>query len=132
MSLLKHLLLVANADGEYHPQEDVFLEWFAKKSGVSKKNLVKIKNWPSAVEFRVPVGRDERFFHLFSLVEMMLADQKIKEEEIILCHKLASELEFKETVIGELVYSIRENILMGHDVSETMRRVSYMIKFKGE
>ncbi|MCI0751909.1 MAG: hypothetical protein L0Y35_08730 [Flammeovirgaceae bacterium] len=126
---IKNLILMANVDGEYHEKENVFLKEFAKKTGTSRKKMIEIKNNLNLINFSLSQDKGVRFQQLYDFIAMMLADGKIREEEVLLCKQLAGQLDFNKDVIDTLVYSIQSNVLMGHDVEETKLRVQTLIKF---
>jgi hypothetical protein len=120
---------MANVDGDYHVSENFFLESLAKEKNISKQKLRDIINNLSKVDYDVPEDKNLRYEQLYQAIKMMMADGKIKDEELLFCYEIASALDFKREVRDRLITSIQESILEGQDETATRLRVTTLLEF---
>jgi uncharacterized tellurite resistance protein B-like protein len=120
-SHMKNLFEMAMIDSHFDDSEYELLEKLAKKHKVSVKELNKIKEDPSQIEFELPNDKDEKFEQFFELVHMMAIDENIFDEEMNLCKIFAKKFGYNNGV--ELVKVIAQNIGNGQNWKETKTRV---------
>jgi len=121
-SHMKNLLEMAMADSHFDDSEYQLLKTLANKYKVSEKELEKIKEDPSGIEFEVPAKKEEKFEQFFELVHMMTVDHDIDRAELNLCKIFAKKFGFADP--DEMIDVIVENIKNGLDWQESMSRVS--------
>lgn len=127
-SHVKNLLEVALSDGKYDAKEEKLLKSILKRSGRGGLYIAKVKSRMDEIEFVMPGTDNERFDQIYDLITMMMADGDIDENELRVCNKYAVKLGFDLKLVEELVFSIRENINVGHSIEETRKRIRYMLK----
>ena len=118
---MKNLFEMAMIDSHFDDSEYQLLEKLAKKHKVSKKELEKIKEDPSQIEFELPKDKNVKFEQFFELVHMMAIDESIFDEEMNLCKIFAKKFGYDNG--EELVKVIAQNIGNGQDWKETKARV---------
>ena len=121
-SHMKNLLEMAMADSHFDDSEYTLLKKLAKKHKVSEKELEKIKDDPSNIDFELPKNKEEKFEQFYELVNMMTIDQDIDSAEINLCKIFAEKFGYEKD--DEMINVIVENIKNGLDWQESMARVS--------
>jgi hypothetical protein len=127
-SHMKNLLEMAMVDGHFDNSEESLLSNIARRYNVSTRQLDEIRKDPDSIEFEVPKEKSEKFRQLFDLVHMMLIDTHVDSEEVKLCHIFGRRFGYSENKVKELVYAISKNIENGQNVSETMKRVEWLIE----
>ncbi len=127
-SHLKNLWEVAMSDGHIDDREVNLLLKIAKRHGVGRGRVNKIKGKMDAIEFFKPDNDKERFDQMYDLVMMMMADSEIDENEMRVCNKYAEKLGFDKRIVDDLVVSISSNITVGNDSEETKERIKHMLK----
>jgi uncharacterized tellurite resistance protein B-like protein len=70
--------------------------------GVSDEKVAEIVSHPQPIEDLNLLSDDQKFEYIYSLVQLMKADGQVFKSEIAFCEKVAEELGYKKTVIGEL------------------------------
>ena len=53
------------------------------------------------------LNEQQRFEYIVSLVQLMKIDERLYQEEIVFCSKVASRLGYDRTVMFEMMYSVR-------------------------
>jgi uncharacterized tellurite resistance protein B-like protein len=120
-SHMKNLFEMAMVDSHFDDSELELLQKLAKKHRVSEKELKKIQEDPSKVEFELPDNADEKFEQFFELVHMMTIDGKMFDEEMNLCKIFAKKFDYEKG--EELIEVIAQNINNGQDYKETKKRI---------
>lgn len=120
-SHMKNLLEMAMADSHFDETELHLLQSLAKKYNVSEKELDKIKQEASNIEFEVPEQKEEKFEQFYELVHMMTVDHDIDRAEMSLCKIFAKKFNYENG--DEMINIIVENIKNGLDWQESMSRV---------
>jgi uncharacterized tellurite resistance protein B-like protein len=121
-SHMKNLLEMAMADRHFDDTEYELLATLAKKYKVSEKELEKIKEDPSNIDFELPKKREEKFEQFYELVHMMAVDHDIDRAEMSLCKIFATKFGYENA--DEMINVIVENIKNGLDWKESLNRVS--------
>lgn len=106
-SQLQHLIRLALADHNFHKDEKVMIEILAKANKVSESEIKTLiddeLNNKSQHPIEVPsLSFDEKFEHLYNIVQLMKIDNEIYLSEIRYCEDLADKLGFDKNVIKEL------------------------------
>lgn len=127
-SHLKNLWEVAMSDGHIDDREVKLLFQIAKRHGVGKSRVNRVKNKMDTIDFIKPDNDKERFDQMYDLVMMMMADHEIDQNEMRVCNKYAEKLGFDKRIVDDLVVSISSNITVGNDSEETKERIKHMLK----
>ena len=126
-SHMKNLIEMAAVDGNFDDVEYDLLKKIAKRHNVSEKELKKIKDNPSDVEFEIPADPKEKFNQLYDLVNMMIIDNYVDREEVNLCLIFAGKFGYKKEKVVELVDSIKDNIKNNQDSDATRKRLEWLL-----
>lgn len=130
LSHIKNLWEVAVSDQHFDEKEKAFLYDVGKRYHIGKRSVDKVCESPESVSFMMPESAQEKFEQLYDLVSMMMIDGKIDQRETITCRQFAENINITvdSGKVEELVYYISQNVLIGNSLSETLKRVGYMIK----
>jgi uncharacterized tellurite resistance protein B-like protein len=126
---IKNLILMANVDGDYHVSENFFLESLADEKKISAEKLKDIINNLSRVHYELPEDKNQRYEQLYQAIKMMMADSRIKDEELLFCTEIARALDFKSEVTDKLITSIQASIMEGLDEAATKVRIASLLEF---
>jgi uncharacterized tellurite resistance protein B-like protein len=126
---IKNLILMANVDGDYHVSENFFLESIANEKNISPEKLRDIVNNLSRVHYELPEDKNQRYEQLYQAIKMMMADSRIKAEELLFCNEIARALDFKSEVTGKLITAIQRSIMEGLDEIATRVKVAPLLEF---
>lgn len=125
---IKNLMDIAASDGSFDDIEYDFILEVAKRHKVSTRQVKKLRKGWSHITYHVPDDPNDRFSHLYDLVCLMMIDGNIDKREMKLCEEFAEKLGFEKEKVHELVYSIEQNVAMGHSPEETLMRVKYLVR----
>nr|WKN35858.1 TerB family tellurite resistance protein [Tunicatimonas sp. TK19036] len=106
---LKNLIEVAYSDGEFDSVEVDYLLSLAGRFNISEAELKNIKDNPDTIEYEPPTRDQQRFEHLYQLVNMMMIDGVIHDKEIDICKKYAQRLNLRPEFVDDMVEAIPES-----------------------
>ena len=124
-SHIKNLLEVALVDQHFDDSEFDLLKKLAQKYEISEGELTRIREDSSDIEFEIPEDETEKFEQFYELVQMMMADDKIYEEEMNLCIIFGRKFEYNN--VRESAEAIVQDIKDGVNMESTMNSVDYLL-----
>ena len=124
-SHMKNLLDIAMVDGHFDESEFDLLKKLAKKYDISEDELTSIRNKPSDIEFEIPEDDSEKFEQFYELIQMMMADNKIYEEEMNLCIIFGRKFGYNN--VRRSTEAIVQYIKDGVNMETTMNNVDYLL-----
>lgn len=124
-SHMKNLLEIALVDQDFDDSEFDLLKKLAKKYDIPENELAKIRENPSDIEFEMPNSDSEKFQQFYELVQMMMADNKIYEEEMNLCIIFGRKFGYNN--VRESANAIVQDIKDGVSIDNTMNSVDYLL-----
>jgi len=105
---LNVLINLAASDKSVADRESKLIQVIAKANGISKEEVEAMINNPKPIGNIVSFTADEKFEHLYHLIQLMKMDGLVFRSEIVFCETIAEKLGFKKGVVGEIsqhVYS---------------------------
>ncbi|MCP4521121.1 MAG: TerB family tellurite resistance protein [Cytophagales bacterium] len=126
---LRHLVRLAKADGVLHKDELKFIYRIGKQNGLTKKQVEKIIENPTAVDIVMPESRQDKFSQVFDLVQMMMKDGEVNDAETEFCMELANRLGFRKFLVGVLVAKIERGINEGLNREQIMKEAEPFINY---
>ncbi|MCA6074783.1 hypothetical protein [Fulvivirga sedimenti] len=103
MSHLNNLIAVALADGTLDQTEWDRLATIAANRGVSQEELHQIREEAETIKFVAPASHRDKIFQIYELVEVMIADGRVDQEELLICRKLAEKLSIHPRIITDML-----------------------------
>jgi uncharacterized tellurite resistance protein B-like protein len=105
-----HLIQVSKADGRIEQSELEMLHKEGKKFGLTDPEIDKLIASESSNHYNAPYSLEEKFEHLHSVAEMILADDIITEGETRVLRKFAIEAGFEDKAVDILLEILFEGI----------------------
>ena len=105
---LNVLINLAASDRKIADRESKLIHIIAKANGISKEEVDQMLNNPKAIGNISSLTNDEKFEHLYFLIQLMKMDGQVFRSEIVFCEHIADKLGFKKGVVAEIsqhVYS---------------------------
>lgn len=105
---LNVLINLAASDKSVADRESKLIQIIAKANGISKEEVDAMLHNPKPIGNIVSLTADEKFEHLYHLIQLMKMDGQVFRSEIVFCEQIAEKLGFKKGVVGEIsqhVYS---------------------------
>ncbi|MEQ8303690.1 MAG: TerB family tellurite resistance protein [Cyclobacteriaceae bacterium] len=105
---LNILIQLAEADKHFAKVEREMILKIARERNFPEEAVNELILNPEPIGSLGALSNDQKFQYLYGCVELIFADQKLFESELIFCRGIAIKLGFKKTVVDYLVTSINE------------------------
>ena len=105
---LNVLINLAASDRNVAERESKLIHLIGKANGISKEDVDKLLHAPQAIGDINSLTADEKFEHLYHLIQLMKMDGQVFRSEVVFCEQIAERLGFKKGVVAEIsqhVYS---------------------------
>lgn len=105
---LNVLINLAASDRSVAERESKLIQTIAKANGISKEDVDKMMSNPKPIANINSLTPDEKFEHLYHLIQLMKMDGQVFRSEIVFCEQIAEKLGYKKGVVAEIsqhVYS---------------------------
>ena len=105
---LNVLINLAASDRKVADRESKLIRLIATANGIGKEEVDQMLQSPKPIGNIDSLTNDEKFEHLYFLIQLMKMDGQVFRSEIVFCEHIADKLGFKKSVIGEIsqhVYS---------------------------
>jgi hypothetical protein len=100
---LKHLLALANADGNIHEKELVLLFKLGKKYGLKDWQIQNLVDSKEKFKLNIPDNFYDRMNLLYDLILMVYADGVVEKREIAFCEDVAIKFKMKKSIVKWLL-----------------------------
>jgi uncharacterized membrane protein YebE (DUF533 family) len=117
-SELNILINLAASDNRVEEKEAKLIHAIAKANGISKEEVEVMIKSPKPIHNVSGMTQEEKFEHLYYLIQLMKMDGQVFRSEIIFCEQIAEKLGFKKGVVSELSANIYSDpsITSDHDM----------------
>jgi uncharacterized membrane protein YebE (DUF533 family) len=105
---LNVLINLAASDRNVAERESKLIHAIGKANGVTTEEIDLLLKNPKPISNINTLTIDEKFEHLYYLIQLMKMDGQVFRSEIVFCEHIAEKLGFKKGVVGEIsqhVYS---------------------------
>lgn len=105
---LNVLINLAASDRNIAERESKLIHLIAKANGISKEEVDALLASPLPIGDINSLTSDQKFEHLYHLIQLMKMDGQVFRSEIVFCEQVAEKLGFKKGVVAEIsqhVYS---------------------------
>ena len=100
---LNVLIQLAASDSNVAEKEARLIKMIGVSNGIPSEEIDEmLKNPTQAIGNLNTLTDDQKFEHLYHVVQMMKVDGQVFKSEIVFCEDIASRLGYKTGVIGEL------------------------------
>ncbi len=96
------LIQLAEADKHFAKTEREIIFRIAQDRNFPEEEVTKLIRNPEPIETLGALSTEQKFEYLLTCVNLMLADHKVFESEIIFCKSIAIKLGFKKNVVDYL------------------------------
>ena len=107
-SELNVLINLAASDRNVASRESKLIHTIGKANGIGKDEVDLMLQNPKPIGNIDTLTTDEKFEHLYHLIQLMKMDGQVFRSEIVFCEQIADKLGFKKAVVAEVsqhVYS---------------------------
>ncbi|WKN40909.1 hypothetical protein [Tunicatimonas pelagia] len=118
---INQLFRIAWADGSLDKIEVEYIYSVGKKLGMTKEELEDTRDNfnPDTLAYKPPRKREERFFMLFYLINMIRADGVIHPEEMRITENIVMKLGYSPDTVDTILKTIKINQDQGMSPEET-------------
>jgi hypothetical protein len=105
---LNVLINLAASDKNVADRESKLIHLIGQANGISKDEINQMLKSPQPIHNSSSLTPDEKFEHLYNLIQLMKMDGQVFRSEVVFCEQIAEKLGYKKTVVGEIsqhVYS---------------------------
>ncbi|MFM9986648.1 MAG: hypothetical protein ACKVOK_15515 [Flavobacteriales bacterium] len=110
MALLEQLKLLVNLariDGDMAEREKTYITNIGKANGFPESSVSTLFYQSHEIIIPDNLTDDQRFEYIFSLVQLMKIDERLYQEEIKFCSKIAARLGYAQDVLFELMLKVK-------------------------
>lgn len=105
---LNVLINLAASDKNVADRESKLIHLIGKANGISTDEINHMLKNPQPIHDSGSLTPDEKFEHLYYLIQLMKMDGQVFRSEVVFCEQIAEKLGYKKSVVGEIsqhVYS---------------------------
>jgi uncharacterized membrane protein YebE (DUF533 family) len=99
---LNVLINLAASDSKIEEKESKLIHMIGKASGLTREEVDQLIKNPKPITTLSAMTNDEKFEHLYYLIQMMKMDGHVFKSEIVFCENIAEKLGYKKSVVMEL------------------------------
>lgn len=99
---LQILINLAARDGLVAEKEARLIKSIGRANGFNESEIDEMLSAPEELSDPLYLSDDQKFEYIYNVIQLMKADGQVFKSEIDYCEKLADQLGFKKTVVGEL------------------------------
>lgn len=110
-SHILNLVLLAQADGQWHENEKKFIADVAKRIGLTDQEHEDLLFSPESVQFVVAQSEEERITLLYDLLFMMKMDGGVSPQEEKMCMELGLRMGFNPMMVQEMINVMKSHLL---------------------
>ncbi|MBL7839854.1 MAG: TerB family tellurite resistance protein [Cyclobacteriaceae bacterium] len=99
---LNILINLAASDSKIEDREAKLIHMVAQANGISKEEVAEMIKSPQPIGTISALTSDEKFEHLYYLIQMMKMDGQVFKSEITFCEQIAEKMGYKKGVVREL------------------------------
>lgn len=122
-----HLVRVSKTDGKINKDELELLHKEGKKFGLTDPEIDKLIHSERAHNYIPPYSLEEKFDHFYSIAEMILADDIVKEKEMKMIRRFAVEAGFEYSKIESMISLLLEGIKSNEGEEDLFRKFKKII-----
>lgn len=99
---LNILINLAASDSRIEEKEAKLIRMVAKANGIPKEEIDEMMRNPKPITNISALTSDEKFEHLYYLIQMMKMDGQVFKSEIVFCEHIAEKMGYKKGIVAEL------------------------------
>lgn len=122
---LKQLFSIASADGHLDDNELAYITSVGKRLNLSEEEINALQNCTEIARktLRLPKHEEGRFFMLFSLINLILADDEVHPQEMRVTESIVMRLGYDPDTVHTIIDTIQYNRANGVSSEATYQRL---------
>lgn len=122
LTQLKLLINLAHIDGGVGEKEEQYIYNIASANGVAADVIRPLFKTRQELIVPTDLSNDQKFNYIFSLVQLMKIDERLYNDEIRFCSKVAARLGYNEAVMFDLMLHVKS--VMGPNEMEDLKKLT--------
>jgi hypothetical protein len=105
---LNVLINLAASDNSVADRESKLIHMIGKANGIPTEEINRMLQNPQPISNVSALTQEQKFEHLYYLIQLMKMDGQVFRSEVIFCEQMAEKLGYRKGVVGEIsqhVYS---------------------------
>jgi uncharacterized membrane protein YebE (DUF533 family) len=99
---LNVLINLAASDNTIEDKESKLIHMVGKANGLTREEVDQMIKNPQPITDLSAMTSDEKFEHLYYLIQMMKMDGQVFKSEIVFCEGIAEKMGYKRSIVPEL------------------------------
>jgi len=125
---LNILINLAASDSTIEEKESKLIHMVGKANGLTREETEALIKNPQPIGDISALTSDEKFEHLYYLIQMMKMDGQVFKSEITFCEKIAEKMGYKKGVVAELSSNIYSDPSITADREMLRKKAEKFIK----
>src|SRR5688572_31148900 len=128
---LNVLINLAASDKNVAERESKLIHSIGKANGISKEEVDQLLKNPKPITNIQTLTIDEKFEHLYYLIQLMKMDGQVFRSEIVFCEHIAEKLGFRKGVVAEVSQHVYSDPTITADRDMVKTKAMKFLKTKG-
>ena len=125
---LNTLINLAASDKNVTEQEAKLIHMIGKANGIAKAEIDTMLQNPKPIKSISTLTADQKFEHLYFLIQLMKMDGQVFRSEIVFCEDIADRLGYKKGVVAEISQFVYSDPSITADREMIMQKASKFLK----
>ncbi|MCP4458213.1 MAG: TerB family tellurite resistance protein [Cytophagales bacterium] len=126
------LVRLSKADNFIAEEERKLINAVGKRNGLSPEEIEKVIESPNVIGRLLDLPSEEKFNHLYMIIQLMKIDKKVHNSEIEFCEKIAMKLGYKPGVVADLSAFIYSDPEIGTDIGRLKSIANKQLLYRAE
>ena len=125
---LNVLINLAASDQKVAERESKLIHSIGKANGISTDEINQMLKSPKTIENFSTLTNDQKFEHLYYLIQLMKMDGQVFRSEVVFCENIAEKLGYKKTVVAEISQHVYSDPTITADRDMIKRKAEKFLK----
>ena len=125
---LNVLINLAASDKNIAERESKLIHLIGKANGISTEEINQMLKNPQPIHDSSSLTPDEKFEHLYFLIQLMKMDGQVFRSEVVFCEQMAEKLGYKKGVVGEISQHVYSDPSITADRDMIKRKAAKFLK----
>lgn len=125
---LNILINLAASDSKIEEKEAKLIHMVGKANGITREEVAAMIANPKPITSISALTSDEKFEHLYYLIQMMKMDGQVFKSEVVFCESIAEKMGYKKGIVAELSQHIYSDPSITSDRTMLRKKAEKFIK----
>ena len=125
---LNILINLAASDSKIEEKESKLIHMVGKANGIPREEVAEMIANPKPITSISALTSDEKFEHLYYLIQMMKMDGQVFKSEVVFCESIAEKMGYKKGIVAELSQHIYSDPSITSDRTMLRKKAEKFIK----